>query len=594
MVAGKARVHELAKELGVTSKELLAKLKEQGHFVKSASSTVERPVADRLRAAFGQSSRRQSHHSIDEQTAGPDRRGQRTVIITPPPETTAPAVLTDSQLADLCRDYRRAYADQKPDVAINKVFNKYQRQYRVSRQVLRNAVSKDKHRNIGVYTALRLARTPEAHAPTRPAPQQRVIATRRDEHRRDPAPSRQAPTPRPRTRRAGLPPAESGFHGDAIADIVATTDTSHTREQIAADLAPFHSTAIDRYGYLGWRYATTHRYPAQPAPTPGDELATIARIVDTSKLRLQHIHDTTGQVLEHPNLAPRALESGFGDLFDPDDIGRAASDERRRVMHMHAFLQRAVVLIIANPQCADRLWDMLNQLQPPPQHTLFETTPLLRTSIEALTDDLAAVEALLSSDDATLQQFAHRSHTELTDLNNGRFDYFQQFRDAGSQTTRRVISGLGYTVLPQGVHIRTFLNDPHAAKHFHIRHRDDNRLSVLEELQDHFGAHRCIWHIGSVTSNGVDNRYLVLSIASTTGPDESAVAISPLAGEHATYLVRPECADAHWARIFELTKEEARQHGARRLFFRGDADQYTDMRDRIIGLLEGDPRDFHR
>ena len=51
-MAGKARVHELAKELGVTSKELLARLKEQGEFVKSASSTVEAPVARRLREAF--------------------------------------------------------------------------------------------------------------------------------------------------------------------------------------------------------------------------------------------------------------------------------------------------------------------------------------------------------------------------------------------------------------------------------------------------------------------------------------------------------------------------------------------------------------
>jgi translation initiation factor IF-2 len=51
-VAGKARVHELAKELGVTSKEVLAKLKEQGEFVKSASSTVEAPVARRLRDAY--------------------------------------------------------------------------------------------------------------------------------------------------------------------------------------------------------------------------------------------------------------------------------------------------------------------------------------------------------------------------------------------------------------------------------------------------------------------------------------------------------------------------------------------------------------
>ena len=48
-MAGKARVHELAKELGVTSKEVLARLSEQGEFVKSASSTVEAPVARRLK-----------------------------------------------------------------------------------------------------------------------------------------------------------------------------------------------------------------------------------------------------------------------------------------------------------------------------------------------------------------------------------------------------------------------------------------------------------------------------------------------------------------------------------------------------------------
>ncbi|MDT4979373.1 MAG: translation initiation factor, partial [Pseudonocardiales bacterium] len=51
-MAGKARVHELAKELGVSSKDLLGKLSELGEFVKSASSTVEAPVARRLREAY--------------------------------------------------------------------------------------------------------------------------------------------------------------------------------------------------------------------------------------------------------------------------------------------------------------------------------------------------------------------------------------------------------------------------------------------------------------------------------------------------------------------------------------------------------------
>ncbi|GFZ81414.1 translation initiation factor IF-2 [Nesterenkonia alkaliphila] len=50
----KARVHEIAKEIGVSSKEALAKLQELGEFVKSPSSTVEPPVAKKLRAAFPQ------------------------------------------------------------------------------------------------------------------------------------------------------------------------------------------------------------------------------------------------------------------------------------------------------------------------------------------------------------------------------------------------------------------------------------------------------------------------------------------------------------------------------------------------------------
>ena len=48
----KLRVHELAKELGVDSKTVLAKLSELGEFVKTASSTVEAPVAKRVRDAF--------------------------------------------------------------------------------------------------------------------------------------------------------------------------------------------------------------------------------------------------------------------------------------------------------------------------------------------------------------------------------------------------------------------------------------------------------------------------------------------------------------------------------------------------------------
>lgn len=52
----KLRVHELAKELGITSKELLAYLKEKGEFVKAASSTVEAPIVRQVREELGSKS----------------------------------------------------------------------------------------------------------------------------------------------------------------------------------------------------------------------------------------------------------------------------------------------------------------------------------------------------------------------------------------------------------------------------------------------------------------------------------------------------------------------------------------------------------
>jgi len=48
----KVRVYELAKELGVESKTLLSHLKEQGEFVRSASSTIEPPVVRKVRESF--------------------------------------------------------------------------------------------------------------------------------------------------------------------------------------------------------------------------------------------------------------------------------------------------------------------------------------------------------------------------------------------------------------------------------------------------------------------------------------------------------------------------------------------------------------
>ncbi|MCI2420325.1 translation initiation factor IF-2 [Saccharopolyspora sp. K220] len=85
-MAGKARVHELAKELGVTSKEVLNKLAEQGEYVKSASSTVEAPVARRLRDALAKpSASKKSDANGGGKPAPVDSRPSRAEAAAPKP-----------------------------------------------------------------------------------------------------------------------------------------------------------------------------------------------------------------------------------------------------------------------------------------------------------------------------------------------------------------------------------------------------------------------------------------------------------------------------------------------------------------------------
>jgi rubrerythrin len=52
---GKTRVHELAQQLGVSSRDLLRWLRDAGEFVKSASSTIEPAVERKAREAHGAS-----------------------------------------------------------------------------------------------------------------------------------------------------------------------------------------------------------------------------------------------------------------------------------------------------------------------------------------------------------------------------------------------------------------------------------------------------------------------------------------------------------------------------------------------------------
>ncbi|THJ67733.1 translation initiation factor IF-2 [Arthrobacter echini] len=86
----KVRVHELAKELGITSKDAVAKLQELGEFVRSASSTIEAPVVKKLRGAFPDAVAKASTASPVRQAA-PAPSGPKPGATKPAPEAPVPA-----------------------------------------------------------------------------------------------------------------------------------------------------------------------------------------------------------------------------------------------------------------------------------------------------------------------------------------------------------------------------------------------------------------------------------------------------------------------------------------------------------------------
>ena len=83
----KVRVYELAKELGVDSKTVLAEAKDLGEFVRSASSTLEAPVVRRLREKLTTG----AEPAKKPASAGAARSGAPSVTIgRPGPAPTAP------------------------------------------------------------------------------------------------------------------------------------------------------------------------------------------------------------------------------------------------------------------------------------------------------------------------------------------------------------------------------------------------------------------------------------------------------------------------------------------------------------------------
>lgn len=597
-MAGKARVHELAKELGVTSKEILAWLNEAGEFVKSASSTLERPVARRLREAYAAAGPRPKKSSATRElaapaaarAASPARAGGRA----PRREH-----LTTRQLESIAERYQLAAAATDSSQAIHQLYLESAATYRIPLATLRQIVAADRRRNPARYARLPSRRNGSANhsqttAPHKPReaffPAPTLDVDTRGAARRSPG---HEPTTvsRPRVRTAGLPAAVAVANPDMAAKIILSHNPSSDAAAIVKCLQDLTPTPTNDYGYLTWRYTAMHRaaHAEVGSTTTRQDLATLAQVIDHEKPLLDTLIHVHGPILDRPGLATRAMDNELRDLTDGDDIGRSAADELRRVRGNFQFLRRGLLLAIASPDNHRRLWDAIGQIQPPTPDRFVETIPQLESATARLNDLLVAIDRLLITDDASLQRFFCKSHSELVALQADCYDFVRPFRDTeGFAPTSQTTTDVAFPILPQGPQIRTLLDGIRHAGLYRGHQVDERRVDVLQDLQTHFGADRCTLYTGSPSSSGVNDRYLVLTIKPANGSREHAVAISPLAGIDATYVVCSDCVEADWRTVLATPKSEARQRGAQRLLFTQtnlSVDQYSAMRDKVINVL---------
>lgn len=597
-MAGKARVHELAKELGVTSKEILARLAADGERIKSASSTIEAPVARRLRASY----------DVGGSNAADSKAGKEKPAAangTPQPaishQTREHLPLTADVILDVCAQYRLAQTSDNPISALDALFEESREKYGVKPSRLRSIIANEQRRRPAEDGFERSLRSPGGKD-RRAERQQRlqqpdpVVTAQPTMNASDSGIVQTLPQ---RRRIAGLPPVTTTKNLDAIVDIVASRTTSHNREAIITLLQEIAPPDALEYGYLTWRYGSTLGTAPVDATLSAaqQDLVTLGIVVDYEKGLLDSLVRHHGSILTQPALAKGAMDDAFREFIGTNDTGRSAAAELRRTRAAFDFLRRAIVLTVATGD-DQHLWDVLGSVQPLTERALVVSSPQLERAIRRLSSFITSVERLLSTDEANFATFTRRSRAHLVSLQLRRYDFLRRFRAIDREWTaapRPPSTNLTFQVLPQGEELRAFLGEIRRSKQYSGHRVDEHRLTVLEDLEKHFGAGRCVWHKGAGSSDGIGNRYLVLAIKTPLGSGDNAVAISPLAGQHATYVVRRECAEADWKTLFAQPKFEARLMGARKLLFTPSAEQadpYRAMFAKIVNLLHCHPSEF--
>ena len=600
------RVHELAKEVGATSKEVLARLNADGENVKSASSRISAGTARRMRESF-----KTTPPTIRRNTLAPSTQPEAANKPPAAPNTISgeqrpKSILLNSENARyIYRRYRTAVAAEDPDHAVAELARECEARFGIGRKLFNRVVTSDNLRR-KVAEEERLESLKSAAAQQKQAAKISVTTPRKTPPTTASSPQRPsnpsgdgAAAGRPRHRTGHLPPLGATMDIHAAAEIVHAKAAIPDQATILACLQELAPDGDGRYGYLTWRYASTRAVRAESGLTPGHEdLITLATVIDNERRLLDTLVRAHGRILTKPNLAAAGLDKEFRKLTSSHGKGRTDADEVRRARAAFDFLRCALILTIASADHGHRLWNILGSLPRPKDSDLTTGSPQLQRARRRLAELITNVERLLSTDKADLAKFFLHSRAHLVALQLKRYDFLRPFRDSAAAFVApkpRINSHLAFEILPQGEQLRTFLGEIRTSKKYRGYTVDERRLTVLEDLQNHFGAANCTWHRGIEAGGGIGTRYLVLAINTPGREGQDAVAVSPLAGRHATYVVRRDCVEADWEVLFAHPKFEARLRGARKLLFTtraDDGDPYRAMLAKVIKLLECPAREF--
>lgn len=114
------RVNEIARELGLTSKEVLRHLEEIGHPVKSHSSAVDEDIAARLRTEMGRASAAEAEARTPAAVAEPEPAPRKAVAVEPEPQEVVAVV--PEPLEDIVPPQEEALPEpaESPAVAVHR------------------------------------------------------------------------------------------------------------------------------------------------------------------------------------------------------------------------------------------------------------------------------------------------------------------------------------------------------------------------------------------------------------------------------------------------------------------------------------------